>query len=131
MIAISDLRKLARARLADAEALYQAGRLDGSAYMCGYVVELALKARICRTLKWLAYPQTRGEFEGLQSFKTHDLDMLLRMSGRERVIKAKYIIEWSAVEKWDPEMRYARVGTVALSVLQNMLAGARILLGKL
>jgi len=61
----------------------QRGRLEGSAYLSGYVVELALKARICRTLKWRGFPEKRNEFEGLQTFKTHDLDVLLSLSGRE------------------------------------------------
>ena len=44
-----------------------------------YVVELALKARICRTLKWASF-ETSG---GLQSFKTHNLDTLLKLANEE------------------------------------------------
>jgi HEPN domain-containing protein len=32
----------------DAELLFRKGRYDASAYLCGYVVEFALKARICK-----------------------------------------------------------------------------------
>lgn len=51
MIARSDLTSTARAHLADARLLARNGRYDGAVYVCGYAVEIALKARICRTLK--------------------------------------------------------------------------------
>ena len=49
MISIADLRAIAVARLDDAKALSANGRADGAAYVCGYAIELALKARICAT----------------------------------------------------------------------------------
>lgn len=76
MLAKHDVRRLARARLADAEVLHERRRYDSAIYLCGYAVELGLKTRICRILKWNGYPWTRKEFEGLQSFRTHDLDLL-------------------------------------------------------
>jgi RNA polymerase subunit RPABC4/transcription elongation factor Spt4 len=39
----TELKNLARKRLEDAEALYGTGNYDACFYMCGYVVELALK----------------------------------------------------------------------------------------
>ena len=83
MIATRDLRTIARARLRDAQVLLRAKRFDGAWYLCGYAVELALKARICRTLKWPGFPESAQDFKGLQSVKTHDLDILLRFSGVE------------------------------------------------
>lgn len=103
MIDRKDLRKIAKARLKDAEALLDAGRYDGAIYLGGYVVELSLKSCICRNLKWRGFPQTRGEFQSYQSFKTHDLDVLLSLSGSEEKIKTRYLAEWSAVATWDPE----------------------------
>jgi len=49
----SDLQKIARARLRDADVLYRAQRYDGAIYLCGYAVEIALKARICKALAWV------------------------------------------------------------------------------
>jgi len=83
MIATRDLRTIVRARLRDAQVLLRAKRFDGAWYLCGYAVELALKARICRTLKWPGFPESAQDFKGLQSVKTHDLDILLRFSGVE------------------------------------------------
>ena len=51
------LQLLAHAKLQEAEALFAAGFFDGSAYLCGYVVELALKAAICATLQIDEYPE--------------------------------------------------------------------------
>ncbi len=110
MIATKDLRMIARARLRDARVLLLAKRFDGAFYLCGYSVELALKARICRTLKWSGFPETANEFKGLQSLKTHDLEVLLRLSGVEARVKATYLAEWSVVLDWNPEKRYQPIG---------------------
>lgn len=131
MLTAANLKALARARLADAEALLRSRRFDGAAYLCGYVVELALKARICRTLRWSGFPEKRSEFDGLQSFKTHDLDVLLRLSGREQYIKVNLFPEWTAVNQWNAEARYQPVGTVNAPAVRSMLAAARKLLLKL
>ena len=53
----TELRQLARIKLREAKQLYHAGYYDGCAYLCGYVVELALKARICRLLGVRDYPE--------------------------------------------------------------------------
>jgi HEPN domain-containing protein len=41
------LQELAYLRLEEAETLYASRLYDGCAYLCGYAVELALKAKIC------------------------------------------------------------------------------------
>jgi HEPN domain-containing protein len=50
-MSLVDLTNLAKARLEDAELLNTHGRYDSAQYLCGYAVELALKTRICKTLK--------------------------------------------------------------------------------
>jgi HEPN domain-containing protein len=131
MIATPDVSKIARARLKDAQVLLAAKRYDGAIYLCGYAVELGLKARICRALKWAGYPSSRKEFEGLQTFRTHDLDLLLRLTGREQGIKTTHFAEWSAVAQWNPEARYQPVGTATATDAQIMIQAAEILLKKL
>jgi HEPN domain-containing protein len=106
MISRTDLRRLARARLADSEVLFTKGRYDGAVYLSGYAIEVALKARICRTLKWSEFPSSKKEFEPYRSLRTHDLDVLLRLSGIENRIKTKNLTEWSIIATWDPEVRY-------------------------
>lgn len=56
MISCRSLRKMAMERLRDSRALLATRRYDGAVYIGGYVVELALKARICKTLGWAGFP---------------------------------------------------------------------------
>ena len=79
--------------------------------MCGYAVEVALKARICRTLNWSEFPRTNKEFESYRSFQTHNLDVLLRLSGQEARVRQQYSNIWSLVAVWNPELRYNEIGT--------------------
>lgn len=131
MILVEELRKIAKARFSDAEALLAAGRYDGAAYLCGYAIELILKSQICRVLHWAEFPATSSEFKNYQSFKTHDLDVLLHLTGKEAIIKTLYVAEWSAFSQWDPESRYHPSGIVKKSDAQLMIVSAKTLLRKL
>lgn len=131
MLTVNDLDAIAKARIHDAEALAAASRFDGSVYLCGYAIEIALKARICKSLAWSDYPGTRAEFQGYQSFKTHDLDVLLHLSGVEATVKSSYFLEWSTVATWDPEVRYRAIGSATASDAASMLTAAKTLLGAL
>ena len=97
MISVAELDNIARARIEDAQALLTASRFGGATYLCGYAVELALKARICRTLNWTGFPSTGGEFQAYRSFQTHDLDVLLRLSGQGPRIMQNHFPLWNAV----------------------------------
>lgn len=131
MITVAELRRVARARLTDAKALCKAKRYDGATYLAGYAVEVALKARICKSLGWKDFPETTREFEGLLTFKTHKLPLLLRLSGREQIVKRKVFVEWSAVASWDPETRYRAVGTSSKNEAELMIASAEAILEEL
>jgi hypothetical protein len=106
-------------------------RYDGAIYLCGYAVELSLKARICKTLKWTGFPSSNKEFEKYKSFKTHDLDVLLHLAGIEDRIKTQLLAEWSTVVQWDPESRYEPVGSASSSDAQKMVISTKALLAKL
>ena len=129
MIPVKDLRAKSKAHLRDAKILLQAKRFDGAADLCGYAVELALKARICRTLRWAAgFPESAKDFKGFQSLKTHDLEVLLRFSGIEARVRAKYLAEWSEVIKWTPEKRYQAVGQTSARQAADMVTSVERLL---
>jgi len=130
VITLEELQRLSKDRLEDAKALYHAGRYDGAFYICGYSIELGLKKKICETLKWDGYPDTKKEFEYLKSFKIHDLDMLLHLSGVENQIKGEVFTEWSIVVSWDPEMRYSSSKQTEQSA-KLLLESAETLLKKL
>jgi hypothetical protein len=125
MISKTDLRRLARARLKDSEVLFEKGRYDGALYLCGYAIELALKARICRTLKWTDFPSSNKEFEPFKSLRTHNLDTLLSLSGLEDKIKIGYLTQWSVVATWDPEARDKSISTVKRRDALNMLESGK------
>ena len=131
MLKTQELDDIAKARLDDAEVLFQAKRYAGAVYLCGYAVEVGLKARICKTLSWAGYPSTKAEFQNLQSLRTHSLDVLLTLSGVEAKVKTSCLKEWSAVAKWEPEVRYKPVGSATSTDVKLMIESTKVLLGVL
>jgi hypothetical protein len=131
MLDHKDIKVLAKARLRDAQVLLRGKRYEGAIYLCGYAVELALKARICQTLGWTGYPSTNPEFNEYRSFKTHDLDVLLHLSGIEGKIKSHLLADWSAVAQWNPESRYNPIGKAKPADATLMVASTKALLTKL
>jgi HEPN domain-containing protein len=128
MIPVDELDAIAGARVEDARALLAAGRFDGATYLCGYAVEVALKARICRVLNWPEFPSTGGEFQAYRSFQTHELDVLLRLSGQEARIKQQHFALWNVVAVWKAESRYNIIGTAGQTDAMAMIeAVARLL----
>ncbi len=119
-----EIEKIVQARVEDAQVLYESSRYDGSVYLCGYAIELGLKARICRTLQWDEYP-TSGKYS---SFKTHDLDVLLHLTGCEDKVKLKHLADWSIVAQWNPEARYNPIGSVQDTDAKDMLESTKELL---
>ena len=128
MISVAELDRIAQARLDDAKALLGTNRYDGAIYLCGYAVEVALKARICRALNWPDFPATNSEFQAYRSFQTHELDVLLRLSGQEQRIKQHHFADWSNVAVWKSESRYNVVGTAQKGDVEAMIKAAEQLL---
>jgi len=121
----NQLKELALLRLREAEALYAAGLFDGAKYMSGYVLELALKARICRILDVQEYPAT-GDLGRV--FASHDLDRLLTLSGlrRKLTLGNKAVFDnWSFAAPWKPEQRYDAVGSVTQREAEDVLNAIR------
>ena len=110
MLEYKDLKKIAYVRLREAKALNKAGFYDGAVYLAGYVLEIALKAVICKHLKVQDYPDKEN------IFSTHNFDRLLLLSGLSEEISAKnkrnkkLFFNWSIVTQWRPEGRYSPVG---------------------
>lgn len=129
MISTADLMTIARERLTDAKTLLNAHRYDGAVYLCGYSIEIALKHKICQTLNWLGFPSTNKEFDKYKSLKTHDLDVLLSLTGVETTLKATHLAEWSAVSIWNPEARYNPIGVVDPTDATLMINSAKTLIG--
>ena len=95
--------------------------------MCGYAVELKLKARICRAHGWKEYPPAAPL---AASLKTHKLDVLLLLSTLHATILAGHAAYWSVVLAWDPEQRYA-ITPVTAQDAQTMIDATRALMAVL
>ena len=129
MIAIADLHGTAREYLRAAKLLRTRRSYGIAVYLCGYAVEIALKARICRTLNWTrGFPQKPEEFKAKNSLKTHDLEGLLDFTGIQARIKLNYFADWAIVNKWNPEQRYRPTGTKTLTEANDMIQATQNLL---
>lgn len=130
MISTADLHSTAREYLRAAKLLRTRRSCDASVYLCGYAVEIALKARICRTLKWTTgFPETNAEFqEKGPLLKTHNLRMLLEYTTLRSLVDSRLLKEWSEVIAWSPEQRYNPIGTKTITDTDSMIAATQKLL---
>ena len=118
------LRSLAQLRLREAEMLFQSGFYDGCAYLCGYVVETAFKARICATLNVTDYPEKRLQ----RSFLTHSFDDLKLLAGMDDEFNAgnpSLVANWSIASKWKPARRYEPQATYNRELAEAILNAVR------
>lgn len=105
-------QKLADLRAREAGVLLAARCYDGAYYLCGYVVECALKACIAKQTRRYDFPPPRVQVD---SFYSHDLLRLVRVAGLEgefaQARKNDPVLSeyWNAVAQWSEQSRYARV----------------------
>jgi hypothetical protein len=77
MLTKTDLETLAQIRLEDSLLLFQANRSSSAYYLCGYAVELALKACIAALIQANTIPE-KGFINAIY---THRLESLLSTAG--------------------------------------------------
>src|SRR3989344_421026 len=94
----ADFKKIAEARLSTVDTLIQAEDWDGAAYMMGFVLECALKAATCKTLKLTSYPENTRNKKTDSFFMTHVFDQLLTVSGLADTFSAQGPV--SAFRNW-------------------------------
>lgn len=108
------LKRIIRQRLRTVQILIQADDWDVAAYMMGLVLECALKAAVCKTLKLIKYPEYTKNKKIDDYFMTHKFDQLLIVSGLSDVFSDRGNIDayrnWSEFTSeflgdW-PTMRY-------------------------
>jgi HEPN domain-containing protein len=118
-----ELQQLACLRLKEAEALFAADCYDGCAYLCGYTVELGLKAAICATLGVDNYPEERLK----RAFSTHNFEDLKLLAGMDQAFttSAERLANWSVASKWKPERRYEPEGTYDRVAAEEVLEAVR------
>lgn len=121
MVKYTDLQILAESRLKEAKVLYRNKLYDGAAYLCGYVIELSLKARICKHLGLQEYPDD-GNYKTI--FSSHDYDRLLLLAGLKdqiTITNPTLFTNYSILTKWKPENRYMTIGTYNQQDVKEML----------
>jgi hypothetical protein len=112
----ADIELLAEKKLKEAMCLFDGNCMDGAYYMAGYVIELLLKARICKTLNvpdFFMFKPERGKSETFRPFKSHDYDQLLLLSGlyadfnTELQTNPILMAHWSVICVWNEGSRYS------------------------
>jgi len=104
-----DFQKLTQERLRDTQALLQEQRYSGAYYLCGYVIECALKACIAKRTQRFDFPPERRAIDAIY---THDLTTLFKSAGLEKTRDddmkndEKLKVYWSVLKQWTEASRY-------------------------
>lgn len=104
-----DFQELAELHLQHARALLDAGLYSGAYYICGYVVECALKACICKDTSVFDFKP-----EEVKKARSHEFDDLIALAKLTQGIRAErnadthLDVNWKVVEDWSVESRYRR-----------------------
>jgi hypothetical protein len=108
----SDFQELSELHLQHAKALLDAQLYSGAYYMCGYVVECALKACICKRTNQFDFHPSPEESRAAWS---HDFEKLIRAAGlgsefqAARAADDNLNVNWDYVGRsWSPDSRYER-----------------------
>jgi len=139
MITKADLKQIATTRLSEARILFQKKnrKYEGAVHLCVCAVELAFKKKICDKLDWKEFPETKSEFEkGFISFKTHNPQILLRLSGEELKIKKNtkawvnlnILLDLAEKDIFNIEIRYKPKGKVNREQAKEIIKATDILL---
>lgn len=118
-----DFIRISKTRLSEVKVLNRNQLYDGARYLSGYVIETALKARICKILD-SDYPET-GEIS--KSFLTHKFDVLIKLGGlhklfdNELATNINFKTNWSIVTNWSEANRYKPIGYCAQAEIFDLL----------
>jgi len=133
MISPSAIIEISKTRLEESKILFANGYYEGSFYLAGYSVELALKAKVCRVLDIPnLYDETflrqDSNKDLLRSHLTHKLNSLILLSGlRTKFDLAKsnnvqLLSNWSFLaEYWSEKCRYNCCGTVTKENCERLI----------
>lgn len=109
-----EFQDIAQLRLKDAEALLKQNQYDGCCYLAGYVIELALKAAICKNMHTDDFFDA-VKTETARAFKIHNLKELIILAGLSHRYKdldtvnpilAQHWIFVTDGIKWSEQLRY-------------------------
>jgi HEPN domain-containing protein len=105
----AQFKKLAHLRLKEAKILLDNGQYSGAYYLCGYVIEYALKAYYSKNIKRSQFP----DLKAVQAMYKHRPDELIKAAGlynkkfEDKKNKDKVFQSyWKIVSDWSEESRY-------------------------
>jgi hypothetical protein len=107
----SDFQELAQLHVQHARALLDAQLYSGAYYMCGYVVECALKACICRKTSQFDFRPSPDEAKrcvDAQFRQTHGVSDLKEQIKKARQADRALDVKWREVDNWSESSRYER-----------------------
>ena len=123
----AEFQELAERRLAEAKVLLDQGHWDGSYYLAGYAVELALKACIIKTmLATDAFPDK--EFS--KNCYTHAVEKLVAVAKLDAARKTAtdadpdLLANWVLARDWTEEKRYHRIDKTEAEALYAAITDA-------
>jgi HEPN domain-containing protein len=105
----NDFKRLARLRLKEVKSLLDAGHYSGAYYLCGYVVEYALKACIAKRAKRYEFPP---DPDTVRKCYSHNYDNLVKAAdlGQELLDRVQadrdFRKNWTNVSQWSEQTRY-------------------------
>lgn len=126
----ADFKKLALARLGDAQILFRNRRFSAAYYIAGYAIECALKACIAKKTKRYDFPPGH---DYIRLCYTHSFDNLRDASGLKGAIEMKRATDpsfdrnWWLVNSWSEKSRYdshtAKEAKELLAAISDPLTG--------
>jgi hypothetical protein len=120
-----DFQQLADLHLLHAQALMEARLYSGAYYLCGYVVECALKACICKRTNQFDFYASPDDARKAWSHKFGDL---VKISGLEEELNAARQsdvalgVNWKTVANWSEDSRYEQQGQKEANDLMAAIA---------
>lgn len=132
----TEIRKLAKQRLSEAEILCKSCKYEGAFYLAGYGIELMLKAKICERLGipnlFDETEPTKDSFRGMgeirKALKTHSLFILLAYSGLKSKFEENKTTNFDLFRlnplfftSWDQTCRYRPCGYMSKKDVETLV----------
>ena len=125
----TELKRLTQLRLKEAKVLCDNRLYDGSCYLAGYCIELALKAAICKRMGTPDFFRTIRP-ETARAFKIHNIEELVTLAGLYTQFNVlintniDFSYNWSFIKttiNWSEQLRY-QVGKNQIETQSMLLA---------
>lgn len=121
MVRKKELQGISKERLSSIKDLHEKGHYDLVVSESGLVVEMALKAAICKAIKEDKYPETERKYRIHEPERLVDLARLRTELDNEKVDNLEFFISWSLLSKWSISFRYMPIGSSSKTVSKQYI----------